>query len=386
MGEYNFDQLIEPLQEWFREHARRLPWRDDPQAYYVWVSEIMLQQTRVEAVKPYFERFVHELPDVAALAACPDDRLMKLWEGLGYYNRVRNMKCAAMQMVEHYGGRVSEEYEQLLTLPGIGSYTAGAICSIAYGRPHPAVDGNVLRVLMRVTGDNADIGRQSVRSGVEARLQELMLDYPAVATDCSDRMQMEAVSQQDDLEDTMQVRLYPGVFNQALMELGALVCVPNGEPHCMECPWQEFCIAYQQDRISELPVRSKPKARRVEERTVLVIREGERVALHKRPQKGLLAGLYELPNCEGYLDADAVVSYIKGMGYEPLRVRPLTDAKHIFSHVEWHMRGYAVWISDRETTADEPWLFVEAQDAQERYAIPSAFARYAQYLNIQLGV
>ena len=230
----NFDlrQLVHPLQTWFSNNARVLPWRENPTGYYVWISEIMLQQTRVEAVKPYFDRFIRELPDVKALAECPEDKLLKLWEGLGYYNRVRNLNIAANQILDEYDGEIPSEYKELLKLKGIGSYTAGAISSIAYGRAVPAVDGNVLRVISRVTADDSDIMKQSVRSNMEAKLYELMN-----ATD----------------ETGIGTELIPSVFNQALMELGATVCLPNGAPRCEVCPWHDLCDARKQDRISEIP-------------------------------------------------------------------------------------------------------------------------------------
>ena len=348
----NFDltQIVEPLQRWFGGHARVLPWRENPSAYYVWVSEIMLQQTRVEAVKPYFSRFIAELPDVRALAECEEDRYLKLWEGLGYYNRIRNMNTAAKQVMDSYGGVIPDCYEELLKLKGIGSYTAGAIVSIAYNKPVPAVDGNVLRVISRVTADDSDIMKQSVRKNMEKHLQKLM-------------------------EDGISQGLVPRIFNQALMELGAMVCMPNGEPRCTECPWESFCEARLQGRIHELPVKTKAKQRRVEKKTVFVIRDGEKVALRKRENKGLLAGLYELPNCPGHLTSDEGLEYMKTLGLKPLRIRPLADAKHIFSHVEWNMKGYMVQVEEEKKPGQE-LLFVETADAAGRYAVPSAFSAY----------
>ena len=208
LKDYPIGQLIQPLLEWYPSHARVLPWREEPAPYRVWVSEIMLQQTRVEAVKPYFERFMKELPDIRALAECPEDRLLKLWEGLGYYNRVRNMQAAARTVMKDYGGVLPPDYEALRGLKGIGDYTAGAIASIAYGIPVPAVDGNVLRILMRVSQDDSDIMKQSVKT----RARELLL--PVIPEGQA------------------------GKLTQALMELGATVCVPNGEPKCPQCPWQ----------------------------------------------------------------------------------------------------------------------------------------------------
>ena len=370
----NFDlkQLVEPLQNWFKRNARVLPWRENPTAYYVWISEIMLQQTRVEAVKPYFDRFIKELPDVKSLAECPEDKLLKLWEGLGYYNRVRNLKIAANQIIEEYDGEIPSEYDELLKLKGIGHYTAGAISSIAYGKAVPAVDGNVLRVISRVTADDSDIMRQSVRNHMEECLYKIMNNVQEVN---------------------------PSVFNQALMELGATVCLPNGAPRCEVCPWGDICEARKQNRIADLPVKQKVKKRRIEEKTVLIVKDGEKLALHKRPAKGLLAGLYELPNVEGYLTENEIIDYIKGEGYQPIRIQPICDAKHIFSHVEWHMKGYVVFLqaqgyekdanqvdtNNAEETQHEDWLFVDVEETKEKYAIPSAFAKYTEYLNLVIG-
>ena len=350
LQDFDLSRIVQPLQDWFAVHARVLPWREEPTAYHVWVSEIMLQQTRVEAVKSYYARFMEELPDVAALAVCPEDRCLKLWEGLGYYNRVRNLNAAAKQVMEDYGGVIPDSYDELRKLKGIGNYTAGAIASIAYNQPVPAVDGNVLRVISRVSGDDSDIMKQSVRSGMEQRLRNLMEDEAGHA-------------------------LVPRAFNQALMELGAMVCVPNGKPHCGECPWQEFCRAHLEGRTEEIPVRSKAKARRIEERTVFVLRDGDQVALHKRPAKGLLAGMYELPNCQGWLSDEEALAYVRNLGVEPVRIRPLAEAKHIFSHVEWHMKGYQVLVEDPHEDSSGI-LFAEVSDARERYAVPSAFSAY----------
>ncbi|MCI5857020.1 MAG: A/G-specific adenine glycosylase [Agathobacter sp.] len=366
LDDFALEELIEPLQTWFAGNARVLPWRENPNPYYVWISEIMLQQTRVEAVKPYFERFIAELPDVKALAACPEDKLLKLWEGLGYYNRVRNLNIAAKQIVTEYDCVMPDRYEELLKLKGIGHYTAGAIASIAFGQPVPAVDGNVLRVISRVTADDSDIMKQSVRSHMEECLRELMGTYAEQGV------------------------LKPSVFNQALMELGAMVCLPNGQPHCKECPWQTLCIARRENRIAELPVKTKAKERRIEHRTVFVIRDGERVILGKRPKKGLLAGLYEFPNVVGNLSQKEALGYLKKQGYSPIRILPLPEAKHIFSHVEWHMIGYLVTVSelDAAEVPDEvkkQQFMVEVEDAVNNYAIPTAFSRYAAYMNIPLG-
>ncbi len=372
LQDVKLETLAEPLLDWFTGHARVLPWREEPTPYRVWISEIMLQQTRVEAVKPYFERFTTALPDVAALAACPEDRLLKLWEGLGYYNRVRNLQKAAVQVMEDYGGVIPGEYDELLKLKGIGHYTAGAVASIAYGKYVPAVDGNVLRILTRVTADDTDIMKQSFRSEMERALLEAM----------------QKLSISDKLTGRLRDKNIPGALNQAMMELGATVCVPNGAPLCGECPWQEVCLAKKENRTGEIPVKSRAKARKIEARTVLILRDGDKVAIKKRPKKGLLAGLYELPNVEGALAQEEALALVKQMGFAPVRIEKLAPAKHIFSHVEWHMGGYAVLLEGTDTEQISPdggLLFVEAEDAKERYAIPSAFAAYAGYMNIRLG-
>ncbi len=341
-------ELVSPLMYWYDGHARTLPWREKPEAYRVWVSEIMLQQTRVEAVKPYYERFLKELPTVRHLAEAGEDRLLKLWEGLGYYNRVRNMQKAARILVSEYGGIIPADFEVIRSLPGIGSYTAGAIASIAFGIPRPAVDGNVLRVLSRVLKSYEDIGKQSVRKKLEEQVQEVIPQDRA------------------------------GDFNQALIELGAIVCLPNGTPRCEECPIQGLCKAKRDGVACELPKKAPPKSRKTEKRTVLVLLSDNRAALKRRPSKGLLAGLYELPNVEGHLSREEVLSYVKALRLSPVRIQRLPDAKHIFSHVEWHMAGYAVKIEEPEGEP-EGLFFVEKAQMERQYSIPAAFGAYTEY-------
>lgn len=350
--EYDLGQIVSPLLSWFDANARILPWRNHPTPYCVWVSEIMLQQTRVEAVKPFFNRFVEQLPDVKALAECPEDALLKLWEGLGYYNRVRNMQQAARTVMEQYGGELPADYEKLKGLKGIGSYTAGAIASLAFGIPVPAVDGNVLRVLARITADEEDIAKESVKKRAEQELKKILPEKRA------------------------------GAFNQALMELGAIVCVPHGMAKCGECPLKKICLARIRGVVEELPKKAPKKPRRIEERTVLVVKDGERVALRKRPAKGLLAGMYELPNESGVLSEKEALDFLKKQGLSPIRIQRLSEAKHIFSHVEWHMTGYAVLVEETENSG---FLFVEPKKTQQEYPIPAAFAAYTEYMQIKLG-
>lgn len=354
LKDFPLEMITEPLLSWFEGHARVLPWREEPTPYRVWVSEIMLQQTRVEAVKPYFEHFVTALPDIESLAECDEEALLKLWEGLGYYNRVRNMQIAARTVMEEYGGQLPADYRQLLTLKGIGHYTAGAIASIAYQIPVPAVDGNVLRVISRVTADESDIMKQSVRTEMEKALQEIMPKDRA------------------------------GAFNQALMELGATVCLPNGAPLCEQCPWKKFCRAKEQQSFDRIPVKSKAKPRKIEEKTVFVIRIGDKVVLNKRPDKGLLAGMYEFPNVPGHLTEEEALKWAKKHRIAPIRIQPLEPAKHIFSHVEWHMIGYVIRVDEWEQT-DDSLLFVDVKETEEKYPIPAAFLAYTRYMRIRLG-
>lgn len=389
-----YAETVPYLLHWYEFNRRILPWREDPTPYHVWVSEIMLQQTRVEAVRGYYDRFLTCLPEISALAEAGEEELLKLWEGLGYYNRVRNMQKAAKVLVERYGGRMPADYEEIRALPGIGDYTAGAIASIAFGLPYPAVDGNVLRVMSRITGSEEDIAKERTKK----RMKE-------------------------DLTAVMPKR--SGDFNQALMELGATVCLPNGKPLCEQCPVMHLCRAFHTGRETELPVKSGKKERRIEKRQVLLVYCGDRVLLHRRQGKGLLAGLWEFPNRlmeetdrkspDGRSMKETTGQLVEGLAEELGRVTmkeagtdkavPLLKiekdkkAKHIFSHVEWHMEGIRI---ETEETGDEQrnrlaayvrqlteaqtkepaestnWVFVTPEEMREAYAIPSAFEVYVK--------
>ena len=352
-SEAELRNIVKPLVNWYRENKRDLPWRHNPDAYRVWVSEIMLQQTRVEAVKGYYDRFLKALPTVKDLAEAEEDKLLKLWEGLGYYNRVRNMQKAAQQIMVDHAGRFPDTYEEILQLKGIGNYTAGAISAFAYGIPKPAVDGNVLRVISRITGSYEDIMKQSVRKKIESALEQV------IPTDAASD------------------------FNQGLIELGAIVCVPNGGPKCEQCPVKEYCIAHAENLTAEIPVKKKAKARKIEERTVLIFKDGKQIAIRKRPAKGLLAGLYEFPNLEGKLSMDEVTEYSKKIGLMPVRVQKLPEAKHIFSHIEWHMTGYEVTVDELEKTNEEGFLFIHPEQIKKEYSIPSAFEKYTEHAGIR---
>lgn len=352
-SEAELRNIVKPLVNWYRENKRDLPWRHNPDAYRVWISEIMLQQTRVEAVKGYYDRFLKALPTVKDLAEAEEDKLLKLWEGLGYYNRVRNMQKAAQQIMVDHAGRFPDTYEEILQLKGIGNYTAGAISAFAYGIPKPAVDGNVLRVISRITGSYEDIMKQSVRKKIESALEQV------IPTDAASD------------------------FNQGLIELGAIVCVPNGGPKCEQCPVKEYCIAHAENLTAEIPVKKKAKARKIEERTVLIFKDGKQIAIRKRPAKGLLAGLYEFPNLEGKLSMDEVTEYSKEIGLMPVRVQELPEAKHIFSHIEWHMIGYEVIVDELEKTNKKGFLFIHPEQIKKEYSIPSAFEKYTEYAGIR---
>jgi len=355
LGHESLYLMAKPLLSWYRENKRDLPWRDIQDPYRIWVSEIMLQQTRVEAVKPFYERFLKELPDVKALANVEEDKLLKLWEGLGYYNRVRNMQKAAQQIMTDYEGVFPNDFEAIKGLTGIGKYTAGAIGSFAFGIPKPAVDGNVLRVVSRLTESYDDIMKASVKTAMEAALEEVIPEEAA------------------------------GDFNQALIELGATVCVPNGTPKCEICPLAHLCQANLHGTKDELPVKSKAKARKIEKRTIFIFKDGENVAIQKRPAKGLLAGLYELPSVEGHLSQDDAVAYSTQIGLSPLHIKALGEAKHIFSHVEWQMIGYSIRVDELEKTNVKEMLFIQPEQVENEFPIPAAFEKYVKYVNVRIG-
>lgn len=339
------------LLPWYRKNARSMPWRETPKPYYTWISEIMLQQTRVEAATSYFLRFVEALPSIPTLASVPDEDLMKLWEGLGYYSRARNLKKAAEILCRDYGGELPADHSALLALPGIGSYTAGAIASIAFGLPYPAVDGNVLRVVSRVAECRADISDNAVKKEWEKAISVILPEKDV------------------------------GDFNQSLMELGALVCQPNGSPRCLYCPLGKVCIGFHNRTAEELPVKAPKKERRVEQLTVFLLVCDGRAALSKRGERGLLAGLWELPNCLGSVSSERVIGYFaeKGIGAE---LTPAGTAKHIFTHVEWRMEGLLIQL---DRPLEFPGLHWAAKEELEaRYPLPSAFKKYRKFLENML--
>lgn len=259
------EQIVKPIVKWYQEQEKILPWKQDKEPYHIWISEIMLQQTRIEAVKKYYTRFMKELPTIQHLAKVSDEKLLKLWEGLGYYNRAKNLKKAAIQIEENYKGQMPTSYAELLNLSGIGEYTAGAIASISYQEKVPAVDGNVLRVVSRVLASKDDVLSPETKKRITKKLLEIMPDES-------------------------------GDFNEGLMELGEKICIPNTIPLCEKCPIQQFCIANKENLINEIPVRIKKQKRKVEKRTVFIVKYKDEIAIRKREKTGILANLYEFPN------------------------------------------------------------------------------------------
>ena len=364
---------INNLLAWYRENKRDLPWRHTNDPYRIWVSEIMLQQTRVEAVKPYYASFLSKYPDVKALAGANEDDLTRIWEGLGYYSRVRNMHKAAMEVNASRGGLFPVSYEVLLTLPGIGSYTAGAVASIAGGENVPAVDGNVLRVYTRIMADDGCVSDAKTVKRIREEIAEAMSEAAE-----------NTIVETSGGKNCKREPYHPGDFNAAMMEVGATVCLPNGEPKCGECPFAGICKARKEGRMSDYPKKAPKAERRIENRTVFVLESTRGIALKKRPEKGLLAGMYELPAADGFLSKKQASSYIEGLGYHPVRIREIEESKHIFSHIEWHMKAFHALVDDiTDPSVSDPAngiFFVTKEERKEGYALPSAFKAYKKYI------
>lgn len=336
------------LIEWYGRHFRPLPWRETSDPYLIWLSEVILQQTRVAQGLDYFRRFASRFPDVRSLAAATEDEVLKLWQGLGYYSRARNLQKAARQIMEQFGGVFPNTYEDIRSLAGVGDYTAGAIASIAFGIPVPAVDGNVLRVAARITGDSGDITSPAMKKKVTAALQAVIPTGE------------------------------PGNFNQAMMELGATVCLPNGAPLCEKCPAASFCRALREDRIGELPVKAPKKARRIEERRVYLIFSDDGVALRRRPGKGLLAGLWEYPN---ELAGEETIP--AALGLSPADLELVGTGRHIFTHIEWRMTAYTARTEG--LALPEGWVWADREALAREYAVPNAFQAFSEYVKGKLG-
>ncbi len=336
-----FEKLPGALLPWYQNNRRDLPWRWDREPYHVWLSEIMLQQTRVEAVKGYYARFLNVLPTIAALADCDDEKLHKLWEGLGYYSRVRNLKKAAQAIVSEHRGTFPTDYDAVRALPGIGDYTAGAICSICFDQRTPAVDGNVLRVVSRLTDDATPIDSLAFKAAVR---EKLAAAYPAEAGD----------------------------FTQALMELGATLCGPNWKPRCAECPCMGFCLAQLRGTAGSLPVKLPKKKRKIEEKTVFILSCDGSYALTKRPDTGLLAGLWQFPDTLGKLEIPQALAWAEEQGLRAKELLRQLERRHIFTHIEWDMRG--IYLEVKEAGGDFTWLTGEEIETQA--ALPTAYRQF----------
>lgn len=341
MAQSIFEKLPEALLPWFAANKRDLPWRRDREPYHIWLSEIMLQQTRVEAVRGYYSRFLEALPDISALAQADDELLHKLWEGLGYYSRVRNLKKAAGCILKKHNGIFPKNHAEVLALPGIGAYTAGAICSIAFDMPKAAVDGNVLRVVSRLTENDTPIDLPAYKKEVQLALEAV---YPKNAGD----------------------------FTQALMELGATVCGPNRKPQCEICPCKAFCGGYLRGTAERFPVKNPKSQRKIEEKTVFILCCDGCYALQKRPNTGLLAGLWQFPNVAGHLQMEQALAAVEDMGLKPKQVRRQLERQHIFTHIQWQMRG--IYLDIAEQGGDFAWLTADQID--HKAALPTAFRQF----------
>ena len=335
------NELPQVLLPWYDKNKRDLPWRQTRDPYRIWLSEIMLQQTRVEAVKGYYARFLQALPTVEDLAKASDDQINKLWEGLGYYSRARNLKKAAIRIVEQYSGKFPGEYADVLSLPGIGPYTAGAICSIAFDQKTPAVDGNVLRLVSRLTDDPTPIDLPEYKKKVQQALKKIYPDHA-------------------------------GNFTQALMELGATLCGPNRKPDCESCPCKGICLGYRNATAESLPVKSPKRGRREEDLTVFVLRCGDRYALEKRPAEGLLAGLWQFPNAPGKMEISDAIAWVERNRMKVREIYRQVERKHIFTHIQWNMSG--VYMELAEEGGTFAWLTADEISAQA--ALPTAFRQF----------
>lgn len=356
MEQGQLGKIVVPLLEWYDKNKRCLPWREDREPYHIWVSEIMLQQTRVEVVIPYYERFMKRIPAISSLADCEDEELFKLWEGLGYYSRVRNLKKAAQAICVQYQGVFPRKYDEILNLPGIGAYTAGAISSIAFEEARAAVDGNVLRVITRLTQDSHDITDTKFRAKMTHALERV---YPQTGR---------------------------GDFTQSLMELGAVVCVPNGNPKCGECPLAALCGANQSHTQSQYPVKKRKAARKIEQKTVLLIKCKNQIAINKRESKGVLSGMWELPNLDGELTKAQVLQWLSEQQFAVTGIQKSENAgksfKHIFTHIEWHMTCWIVECDSTENCCNSDFTWVTVEELEHDIALPTAFKKVYEKTNL----
>lgn len=344
------------LVTWYNKNKRELPWRDTGNAYDVWLSEIMLQQTRIEAVKSKYLLFKKTLPTIEDLAGCDDDALMRLWEGLGYYSRARNLKKCAQVLVKEHNCTLPCDYEALKKLPGIGPYTAGAIASIAFGKAAAAIDGNVMRVLARYFEIKDDIRDPKSKTIFEKIVMDVF--------------------------ETNDNPSFVSAFNQGLMELGEVVCMPNGAPKCALCPWIQSCKAHLDQTTSLIPYRSALNKRKIVERTLMIIRDGDQFLIRKRAHTGLLADLYEFIGVDSFLNKKEVIEEVEKLGLEAVHVKKLPDSKHIFTHLEWQMHAFEIQVSQIDRFQKENCFLLNKKEIAHR-AIPSAFKTYVDYYTLR---
>lgn len=335
------ETVTESLLYWYRDHRRILPWREDPTPYHVWISEIMLQQTRVESVKGYYQRFLNAFPDIPSLAKSSQDTYLKLWQGLGYYSRIENIHKTACILQEKQQD-IPQDYDSLRKLSGIGDYTANAILAIAYQKKAVAVDGNLMRVYSRLEAIPLD--PTNSKSKEECRNYFLPL--------LGDR---------------------PGDFNQALMDLGELICLPHGNPLCDQCPLSFFCKAHKEGKETSYPLPKKKIKKEEVQKTVFVIEYENKILLHKRDSKGLLANLYEYPNVDKFLTQNQALDYLRHRGIEVSEIHPRKEAKHVFTHLIWHMKAY--YVQAKKLTLKENETLSTIKDRQTKYSLPTAFLK-----------
>ena len=347
---------IQNLIYWFKLNQRNLPWRNPITPYTVWISEIMLQQTRIQAVIPKFLAFIQELPDIKSLAIVDDDKLMKLWEGLGYYSRARNLKKCANVLLHDYNGEFPHTKEELMKLPGIGAYTAGAIATTCFEEKVSAIDGNVLRVLSRYFGYTEDIRSKETISYFDQIILSALTNVNA-----------------------KEIRF----FTQGLMELGETICIPKGQPLCSTCPFHTHCIALKENTILTIPYRSKSKEKKIMNKTVLIIHNHDQYLIHKRNYTGLLANLYEFPNVDNTFTKEDVIHYLKQYPFNVKSIKESISSKHVFTHIEWHMQGYEIEIDEIHQSLLENNHYFLSKEELKKISIPSAFQAYLKYYHLR---
>lgn len=334
------------LLDWYNENKRNLPWRNNPTPYQVWISEIMLQQTRAEAVKNYYARFLDAMPTIDDLANADEDVCLKLWQGLGYYSRVKNLHKGAQSLVKQHNGFLPNTYSDLIKVPGIGDYTANAILAFSFHQPTIAVDGNLFRVYARLTEDNRPFSEESKKA-------------------CHDYFFCELQEK-------------PEEFNQALMDLGEMICLPHGKPRCENCPLSSFCLAFSHHSQEDYPVKKKKAEKKQVDVSVFLLHFKEKIIIEKRESTGLLASLYQFPNVESRLSEKQAMSYLHDLGFSINKISGIGSAKHIFTHLIWNMNGYEVFLDS--VPKEKQFLFVSKEELLNTYSIPSAFSFYLNYL------